>query len=123
MVVKRDPQGRFVKVTGLAAVSAKLQQMIADLNKSRDAMREATMLVTRDAKILSPVDTGRLRASILPRVRVVKIPRRVEGIVGSPVEYAPVQEKLKHFLRGALEKNAKRIKELFGRFVARIVSK
>ena len=33
------------------------------------AMRTATMLVQRDAKINAPVDTGRLRASITPSVR------------------------------------------------------
>jgi HK97 gp10 family phage protein len=52
-------------------------------------MKEATMKVTRDAKQLAPVDTGRLRASITPSVRGTKV---VEGIVGSNVKYAPYME-------------------------------
>ena len=52
-------------------------------------MKEATMKVTRDAKQLAPVDTGRLRASIAPIVRGTKV---VEGIVGSNVKYAPYME-------------------------------
>lgn len=112
-----------LEVQGLQETQAKMEQMIDDLQGPPmvNSMREATLLVTRDAKILAPVDTGRLRASILPRVTVRKFPRRVEGIVGSRVEYAPFQEERKGFLREALEKNTRRIKELFGRFVAWIV--
>jgi len=112
-------------VQGMEEAQAKIEQMLADLQGPQpvESMREATLLVTRDAKILSPVDTGRLRASILPKVTVRKFPPGVEGVVGSRVEYAPFQEERKGFLREALEKNAARIRELFGRFVARIVSR
>jgi hypothetical protein len=112
-----------LEVQGLRETQEKMEQMVADLQGPPmvENMSEATLLVTRDAKILAPVDTGRLRASILPRVTVKKFPPGVEGVVGSRVEYAPFQEERKGFLREALEKNARRIRELFGRFVARIV--
>lgn len=53
-------------------------------------MRKATLMVSRDAKILAPVDTGLLRSSILPEIEVVGFD--VTGIVGSEVEYAWFQE-------------------------------
>ncbi len=114
-----------LEVEGLEETQRKMEQMIADLQGPplENAMRDATLLVTRDAKILSPVDTGRLRASILPRVIVKKFPPAVQGVVGSRVEYAPFQEERKGFLREALEKNLRRIREILGSFVARIVSK
>lgn len=55
-----------------------------------DAMKQATLLVTRTARELAPVDTGRLRASILPEVAVKG--HEVIGVVGSNVEYAPYME-------------------------------
>ena len=53
-------------------------------------MRQATLLVTRDAKKLSPVDTGTLRSSIAPEIRAHG--DTIEGIVGTPVKYAPYME-------------------------------
>jgi len=55
-----------------------------------DAMKQAALLVTRTARELAPVDTGRLRASILPDVAVKG--NEVVGVVGSNVEYAPYME-------------------------------
>lgn len=54
-------------------------------------MRNVTMAVSREAKINAPVDTGRLRASILPDV-ITPDEHRVVGVVGSNVEYAPFME-------------------------------
>lgn len=53
-------------------------------------MRQATMLVARAARILAPVDTGRLRASITPEVEMWG--NEVIGVVGSNVAYAPFME-------------------------------
>jgi hypothetical protein len=50
------------------------------------AFHEAGMLVTRTARQESSVDTGRLRASIVPEVRLKG--DVIQGIVGSNVEYA-----------------------------------
>jgi len=81
-----------ITVEGLKELQAKAEQMTRDLSGSPmvNAMREATLRVTADAKRLSPVDTGRLRASIAPEV-IVK-GETVQGIVGSNVVYAPYME-------------------------------
>lgn len=54
------------------------------------AIRDAALWVTRDARMDAPVDTGRLRASITPEVRIEG--NEVIGVVGSNVEYAPFME-------------------------------
>lgn len=79
-------------VKGDDELKAKLHQVKNDLtgNPMKDAMREATLLVMRDAKINAPVDTGVLRASITPDVDVRG--GRVLGIVGSNKVYAPYME-------------------------------
>ena len=53
-------------------------------------LEAACILVQRNAIILSPVDTGLLRKSILRRI--VKAPKGYNGEVGTNVEYAPFQE-------------------------------
>jgi hypothetical protein len=56
-------------------------------------MRRATILLERDAKKFSPVDTGRLRSSITHAVRTVGfLPPVLQGAVGSNVKYAPFME-------------------------------
>jgi len=67
----------------------------SDLRKLRgpemlQAMRNAVLIVLRDVKINSPVDTGRLRSSITPEVFADG--DDVVGVVGSNVEYAKWQE-------------------------------
>jgi len=81
-----------IEVKGLIEVQKKLEQVLTDLHGAPmiEAMRDATLLVTRDAKILAPVDTGRLRASITPDV--TQRGNDVVGIVGSNVVYAPYME-------------------------------
>ena len=92
------------------------------------AMRTATLLVFRDARIFSPVDTGRLRASITPSVS--SSAEKVEGVVGSNVHYAPYQEtgtwpvqasgRGPRYLQRAYEKNVQRIIGLFERAIKKI---
>jgi len=81
-----------VETTGLDETQANLQRAAAQLRGPglEDAMKAATLAVTRDAKIFAPVDTGRLRASIMPEV--VQREMALEGVVGSNVSYAPFQE-------------------------------
>lgn len=55
-----------------------------------EAMRDATLVVVRAARQGASVDTGRLRASIVPEV--VQRNTVVTGIVGSNVVYAPYME-------------------------------
>jgi HK97 gp10 family phage protein len=89
------------------------------------AMQQAVMLVMRDAKVLAPVDTGRLRASIVPDVQVVE-GDIVQGVVGSNVEYAPFVEygtrKMggRPYIGKAFALNRDRIKRLLGEVVERM---
>lgn len=80
------------EINGLLEAQQKLEQVAADLYGAPmlDAMRQSAMLVTNDAKVFAPVDTGRLRSSITPEVRSEG--RSVLGVVGSNVHYAPYQE-------------------------------
>ena len=82
-----------LELKGLREEQARMTQIVADLHGAPmlEGMRNATLLVTRDAKCFAPVDTGRLRASITPEVRVSG-PTTLQGIVGSNVTYAPFVE-------------------------------
>jgi HK97 gp10 family phage protein len=79
-------------VRGLREARDKMLQMANDLRGKEftDAMMDAAMIVSRDAKILAPVDRGPLRASITPDVRVEG--QTVQGVVGSNLMYAPFME-------------------------------
>jgi HK97 gp10 family phage protein len=79
-------------VKGVAEVGRKLEQVAEDLRGKPfvDGMRRALMAITNDAKREAPVDTGRLRNSIAPEVRVEG--KVVMGVVGSNVKYAPHME-------------------------------
>lgn len=89
------------------------------------AVKKATLIVLRQARINAPVDTGRLRASIVPVITVVG--REVMGVVGSNVVYAPFQEfgtrrmRGRFYLTRALEDNRARIARIIDTAVARIV--
>jgi len=97
----------------------KLVQKINAENKK--IMLKACLLVERDAKILCPVLTGRLRSSITHEVE------GTTGRVGSNVEYARAVElgsedpaynrAPQPYLRPALHKNEKKILELFKKII------
>ena len=117
-----------LEIRGLEETQRKMEQIVRDLHGAPmlQAMRNATLLVQRDARKNAPVDTGRLRASIVPEVRPHG--RDVQGIIGSNVKYAPHQEFGtrrgligKRYLQRALEANAERIKRLIGSAVGKIV--
>jgi|SaaInl8_200m_RNA_FD_contig_21_3281404_length_655_multi_5_in_0_out_0_2 HK97 gp10 family phage protein len=55
-----------------------------------NAMGQIVLGVGRDAKVNSPVDTGRLRASIENVVEAAGMV--IQGLVGTMVEYGPFQE-------------------------------
>lgn len=73
-------------------VIEKMEQVQRDLagNPMVQAVKDSTMMVTGTAKRYTPVDTGRLRASITPSIAVRD--KVVRGVVGSNVTYAPYQE-------------------------------
>lgn len=121
-----------IEVRGLKELQKKSIQMVKDLEGTPmlRAMQKATLWVTADAKRPPnmPVDTGRLRASVTPKIKQSSLLgiSRVRGIVGSNVEYAPYQElgtifmKGRFFLLRSLQKNQERIAILFGNVVKRI---
>lgn len=77
------------------------------------AIHKATLTVGRDSRILTPVDTGRLRASTR------EVFRPLEGEITTNVNYDIfVHEGTRYmkgrpFLRNALEKNESAIQRLF----------
>lgn len=81
-----------VEILGLQELRAKTDQMITDLHGKPmlDGMRQATLLVSKDAKQLAPVDTGELRSSITPEVRLEGW--NTLGVVGSNKLHAPYME-------------------------------
>jgi len=117
------------EVIGLQQVQANMAKIVEELHGTPilNTMRDATLLILRDARINAPVDTGRLRASITPEVKAE--PPDVIGIVGSNVEYAPFQEfgtkrmAGKHYLERAVEKNKDRIQREFEKVVNQVINK
>jgi len=90
-----------VEVEGLEEVQKKMEQMVKDIRggETLRAMKLSTLLVQRAAKKnLRPwrgpgtggVDTGRMRASIVPEIRTLT--GSIQGVVGSNVSYAPFME-------------------------------
>ena len=57
-----------------------------------NTMHKATSVLLSEVKKNAPVDTGRLRTSITQEVRAVNFPSRVEGVVGSNLDYALFME-------------------------------
>lgn len=100
MPIDKDNTKKYLEIAG--------QKVHAGLVK-------ATLLVERDAKLLTPVDTGTLRRSITHEFH-----GKHKAVVGSNVEYAPHVEmgtskwNGKPFLRPALHKNLRKIKKLLG---------
>ena len=81
-----------LEVKGLREAQAKTEQLVRQMQGGAmlQAMRDATMAIDRDAKRNAPVDTGRLRASITPEIRMDG--HEIIGVVGSNVVYAPFME-------------------------------
>lgn len=81
-----------VELQGLIETQRRMENLVAELHGSKmlNAMRDATLIVERDAKLGAPVDTGRLRSSITPEIRADE--NEVIGVVGSSVTYAPYVE-------------------------------
>jgi HK97 gp10 family phage protein len=84
------------------------------LEKALVVLTTAGELVTSAAKLLCPVDTGRLRNSITYQVNT----EEKEVVIGTPVEYAPEIElgtsrkQAQPFLNPALFESARQINEV-----------
>jgi len=97
-------------------------KVIDKVNKAnKQIINKACLMVERDAKILCPVDTGRLRSSITHEIE------GTTGRVGTNVEYARAVEigsedpEFKRapqpYLRPALHKNEKAILQMFKKII------
>lgn len=111
-----------IEIHGVEEVQKKLDQVARDVKPALvEAMGKAGTTVQKAARAYSPVDTGWLRASIVPKTVVRDYV--VESIVGSDVRYAAVQEKRVGFLRRALADNVQKIIAIIDRAIVRIVEK
>lgn len=80
------------QVYGAIEYKEKIRQIQNDLH-GRDfaqSMMDASMVVSRDAKINAPVDMGILKSSITPDVR--QNLTTTEGVIGSNLKHAPFME-------------------------------
>jgi len=84
--------GVSLEVKGLQELQKKLQEEVA-LKPFHAGIKKATLLLQREVMIATPVQTGRLRASITPKLA------EDFGQVGTNVQYASAVE----FGRGAME--------------------
>ena len=78
-----------IEFKGLDKIIAKLDKM-QDTSTIVSAMQDACDLVEGAAKYKAPKDTGALKRSITNRIEVIG--NEVDGIVFTPVEYAPYIE-------------------------------
>lgn len=85
-----------IEVKGLAETQKMTEFYAAELTSNTfvRGMQKATLFVLRDARLAAPVDTGRLKNSIVSKIDIVKegYNQRVVGIVGTNVKYAPAME-------------------------------
>lgn len=90
--IRLDGELLKIEISGLKATQEKMEQMVRDLSGDEmlRGMRDATLIVERDAKKNAPVDTGRLRASITPEVFWRH--KTLRGVVGTNVFYGPFVE-------------------------------
>ncbi|MBQ0088117.1 MAG: HK97 gp10 family phage protein [Prevotellaceae bacterium] len=97
-----------IQVQGENSIFDKLNKL-SDTSKIEGAMNNAVLRIERDAKINAPVDTGALRNSIASTVETGS--GVIEGIVYTPLEYAPYVEygtwkmKAQPFMGPALNQN------------------
>lgn len=117
------------EIKGLRETQKAMENIVKELHGSKmlNAMRTATLTVLTTAVKGVPVDTGRLKASIWPEVKVAGT--QLIGIVGSKVVYAakvekpgPVREHGRRpYLKPALTENQDKIFKLLDNAVAMII--
>jgi HK97 gp10 family phage protein len=100
--------------TNAAQLAKKFDKDIEQIKRFLgNAVRKATFLVERGAKIKVPVDTGRLRSSIETTVRPL------EGTVRTNVEYAHFVHdgtrnmRARPFMRDAADEAGREIEQIF----------
>lgn len=89
------------------------QEHMNDLKKGiMKAMEESVVMVQSDAQLNVGVDTGRLRSSLTHDV--VDKGDKIQGQVGSNVEYAPHHALHNSYLENAIDSNVEQIKRRIG---------
>lgn len=78
-----------IKFEGLDKIIEKIEDF-DDVHAMTSAMQDACNIVESAAKDKAPKDTGALRRSITSKVEVTG--NSIDGIVFTPLEYAPYQE-------------------------------
>ena len=108
---------------GMTEFRGKVQSLKKGMAEIKDAVQQSALGTQREAKIASPVDTGRLRASI--HAEIVTRDTVIQGAVGSNVQYAGFQEfgtryiKPRRYLGGAFD----RYKDVFARAIDQIMKR
>jgi len=133
-----------LEVEGLKELQKKAIQMLDDMRPGSTVLRRAMLdsMLKAQARAIKnpstrkggtpvgfvPVDTGRLRASIVPTVEPYG--ETLRGIVGTNVKYAPYQEfgtrrgvPAKRFMRAAYDETREWIQRRFGDAIKLILDK
>ena len=112
----------FRKIERLQKAMKKAPALIAE--ELATAVRDLVLLVEAEAKILCPVDTGKLRASITPVIE-----SWAAGYVGTNTHYAPYVEygtrkmDAQPFLEPAFLEGKKQASKVFGQAISRAIAR
>lgn len=97
-----------IQLVGATDVLSRLKLLVPSVRQAAgDTVAETVLLIETDAKLLAPVDTGRLRSSIHSEIA----PNRLSGFVATNVSYAPFiefgtrRQRAQPFMFPAYEKN------------------
>ena len=110
MSIKSNPK--------LEKVAKKFRKISPNINKSiAVALKKAALLVERESKFVTPVDTGRLRASIFSTIY------ETSAVVQPKTDYAIHVHRRKPFMKEGLDKARPRIEKIFRGAVHLSISK
>jgi len=114
-----------VKLDDLQDFKKTLKRLPRDLNKEiGKAMRKSILLIEKKAKPITPVDTGRLRASIRP-----DFIRTYEGAIAPHTDYAIYVHEGTRYMKGrpfmtkALQQSSESIEGLFKSAIDKAIMK
>ncbi len=109
--------GFKIEVKGVKELQSKFKLLDKDIRDIiSKGVSQGAAVVEREAKIIVPVRTGRLRNSITEMQTTVSS-TKVESQVGTDVEYGLVVEFRKPYLRPALDNNENEIKDAISKAI------
>lgn len=79
-----------ITITGVENVEAMLDKRWNEIQDVEQVIGKACALIERSAKQNAPAGSGELRRSITSKV--IRLGNRIEGVVFTPLEYAPYVE-------------------------------